>query len=80
MRTSVIEAYLARLYSEPAEAQRFLADPERTAIRAGLTPPEAREVARLDLAALRISCRVFERKRAWKARGSSWWRRLLGRA
>lgn len=79
MRTGVIEAYLARLYSEPAEARRFLEDPIRAASNAGLRPLEAREVARLDPAALRISCRVFERKRAWKARGSAWWRRLLHR-
>jgi hypothetical protein len=79
MRTGVIEAYLARLYSEPAEVQRFLDAPVVTALRAGLTQTEAEEVARLDPAALRISCRVFERKRAAKKHGSPWWRRLLRR-
>ena len=59
-----LEAYLARLYSEPEEQERFLVDPRGTALRAGLTAAEADALARIDRTGLTLAGRSFAAKRA----------------
>lgn len=58
------EQFLAALYTDEAFRARFIGDPRTTALAAGLSEEDAREVARLDLDALRLAARSFEKKRA----------------
>ena len=58
------EQFLAKLYTDEAFRARFISDPYATALGAGLTEEDAREVSRMDLEALRLAARSFEKKRA----------------
>lgn len=65
-RAQTFEAFLARLYVDATARDRFLADPDGEAGRAGL-PPAAREaLARFDRAGMELAARSFERKRRHK--------------
>ena len=57
------EQFLAALYTDEEFRARFVADPLSTALAAGLTEDDAREVAGIDLEALRLAARSFEKKR-----------------
>jgi hypothetical protein len=77
-----LEAFLARIYTDPALEARFVADPEGEARRAGLDVEEAAALAGIDRVGLELACRSFARKRAarrprpgWLARATSWLRR-----
>ena len=64
------EQFLAALYTDEVTRERFIRDPLRTALAAGFSDHDARELARMDLESLRLAARSFERKRAVKARQS----------
>ena len=57
------EQFLAALYTDEAARARFIDDPYGMALSAGLSDDDAREVARIDLEALRLAARSFDRKR-----------------
>ena len=63
MTGPAFEAFLARLYVDPAARARFLVDRRGEALRAGLSPSEAEAVARVDADALALAADSFERKR-----------------
>jgi hypothetical protein len=58
------EQFLAALYTDDAFRARFIADPRTTALAAGLPEDDARELARMDMEALRLAARSFAKKRA----------------
>ena len=57
------EQFLAALYTDEPFRQRFMRDPRATALGAGLSADDAEELARMDLEALRLAARSFEKKR-----------------
>lgn len=63
MTGPAFEAYLARLYVDPAARSLFLADRRGEALRAGLSPAEADALARVDGDALELAADSFGRKR-----------------
>lgn len=64
MSAPAFEAFLARLYTEPAFRARFLADRRGEAERAGLTPEECEALATVDADDLELAAASFARKRA----------------
>ena len=58
------EQFLAALYTDEAFRARFVTSPHATALAAGLTEEDAHELARMDMEALRLAARSFEKKRA----------------
>ena len=63
MSTTHFEAFLAKLYVDERVRARFLADPHREAIKAGLTVEEAEAVADIDRVGLDLLAKSLERKR-----------------
>jgi hypothetical protein len=59
-----IEAFLARLYTDAAARERFLADPEAEARRAGLAEDDVRRLAAVDRVGLALAGDSFAAKRA----------------
>ena len=57
------EQFLAALYTDEAFRARFVSDPYATAIAAGMPEDDAHELARIDMEALRLAARSFEKKR-----------------
>jgi hypothetical protein len=57
------EAFLARIYTDRAARERFLADPEGEARRAGLSPREVAALASVDRAGLALAAESFALKR-----------------
>jgi hypothetical protein len=57
------EVLWARLLSDPALRERFLADPQREAVAAGLTPEEARSFEKVDREGLAMAGQSFDAKR-----------------
>lgn len=64
MSAKGLEDFLARIYVEAAARQKFLADPDGEARRAGLDPSECDAVQKIDRVGLAMAARSFERKRA----------------
>jgi len=58
------EQFLAALYTDAQLRERFIAEPRTTALAAGLPEDDARELAGMDMEALRLAARSFEKKRA----------------
>jgi len=78
MSARALEAFLARLYTDPAARRDFLDDPRGAAARSALEPGEIDAVAAIDRVGLELAARSFELKRAAHAsRQSAWRRRLL---
>lgn len=75
MSTLRFERFLARLYTDAAVLQRFLADPMTTAARYGLDDTERSWLRDVDRAGLVFANESFGRKRA--SRRQSLLRRLL---
>jgi hypothetical protein len=67
MQTDV-ERLMARLLTDRALRERFVADPAAVARDNGLSPPEAEAIARMPAADLRTAARSYELKRAAKGR------------
>lgn len=81
-----VERALARLLTDVAYRERFLADPVAAAREAGLTPEEATAIAAIPVPDLRTAARSYAHKRAaessharprasWSARWARWLRR-----
>jgi hypothetical protein len=58
-----VERLLARLLTDSGLRERFIADPARVAIDAGLSPEEAEGVARMPVPDVRTAARGYEHKR-----------------
>jgi hypothetical protein len=71
-----LEAFLARLYTDPEICRAFVRDPRGEAARAGLSAPDIERAAGVDVAALTLAAGSFTRKRATKEhhrrRASPW--------
>ncbi len=65
------EQFLAALYTDEAFRARFTRDARATALAPGLSSEDADELARMDMEALRLAARSFEKKRAVKKRWPS---------
>ena len=63
MSTSIIEAFLARIYVDPLARERFLNNPADEAFRAGLSPDEIEAVKQIDRVGLELFATSLERKR-----------------
>lgn len=64
MNAAALEAYLARLYTNAALRERFLAAPALEAWRAGLDEPTTATLAKIDKTGLRMAAANYARKRA----------------
>ena len=58
-----VERLLARLLTDAALLERFLADPAKVARQEGLSPQEADAVARMPASGLRAAARSYRHKR-----------------
>ena len=58
-----IEAYLARLYTDPAAREIFLADPALAAREAGLAEEDANSLRNIDQVGLRMAAASYAHKR-----------------
>ncbi len=58
------EAFLARLYVDAEVRQRFLADAQGEARRAGLAPDEVAALADIDRVGLALAAESYARKRS----------------
>jgi hypothetical protein len=78
MSTPLLEAFLARLYTDAAFLERFLSDREEEARRGGLTDDERTSVVELDAETLHVAARSFARKRSsQRANRVPFWKRLF---
>lgn len=57
------QAFLARLYTDDSALARFVNAPYETAVAEGFNANEARQLSRIDTAALTLAARSFARKR-----------------
>ena len=64
MSSPAFEAFLARIYSDAAARERFLADRRGAAELAGLAPEEVEALERIDADSLRLAAESFAAKRA----------------
>jgi hypothetical protein len=71
MSSPRFETFLARLYTDEAVRERFLADPAYAAAQAGLDPEEYRALSNIDVTGLRLAAAGFAHKRAHKPRKGS---------
>jgi len=84
-----LEAVLARLYTDAAFREAFLAHPADTARAAGLQARDVDELARIDREGLELAARSYAHKRSSKTRTAPatalpssafgrWWAALRG--
>ena len=76
-----VERLMARLMTDPALRERFVADPAAVARDSGLSPPESEAIAKIPVADLHTAARSYAFKRDAK-RGPlhpvlAWWRARL---
>jgi hypothetical protein len=64
MSAQKFEAFLAKLYVDDQARSRFLADPRRETLNAGLTENECAALEKIDLVGLKLAAASFARKRA----------------
>ncbi len=64
MRAQKFEIFLAKLYVDDQTRSRFLADPHREALNAGLTADECTALEKIDLVGLELAAHSFARKRS----------------
>ena len=84
MNAMSLEAYLARLYTDAAARNAFLADPMGAARAAGLSEVEAESLGHIDKTGLRMAAASYAHKREQhrlpKKKLSAllfwWWRRM----
>ena len=69
-----VERFLARLLTDRAFRERFLADPAGVASQEGLSPEEARAMASMPLRDLRTAARSYQHKRDSKVQRSARYR------
>lgn len=63
MSTSLLEAFLARIYVDVQARERFLSDPVAEALKAGLSQDEIDAVKHIDQVGLELFAVSLERKR-----------------
>ena len=63
MSTSLLEAFLARIYVDAQARERFLSDPTAEALRAGLSHDEIEAVKQIDQVGLELFTVSLKRKR-----------------
>ena len=63
MSTSLLEAFLARIYVDAQARERFLSDPVAEALKAGLSQDEIDAVKQMDQVGLELFAVSLERKR-----------------
>jgi hypothetical protein len=63
------EAFLARLYSEPAFLDRFLSAPEQAMSEAGLDAREREAAIAIERVGLQMAARSYAAKRSARVRG-----------
>ena len=63
MSISKLEALLARIYVDPKAREKFLSNPSREALSAGLSSEEIDAVKQIDLVGLELFVESLERKR-----------------
>ena len=63
MSTSLLEAFLARIYVDVQARERFLSDPTAEALRAGLSHDEIEAVKQIDQVGLELFTVSLKRKR-----------------
>ena len=63
MSTSLLEAFLARIYVDAQARERFLSDPEAEASGAGLSHDEIEAVKQIDRVGLELFAVSLEQKR-----------------
>jgi len=66
MSAQLLEAFLARLYTDARLRERFRADPRGEAARAGLHPEQCRSLEQIDWPGLEAAAASFEKKRRRK--------------
>ena len=77
-----VERLMARLLTERALRERFVADPAAVAREGGLSPQEAEAVGKIPIADLLTAARSYGFKRATKGRSGrphrwlAWWRAM----
>ncbi|HEX2930159.1 MAG TPA: hypothetical protein VHV54_10620 [Candidatus Binatia bacterium] len=64
MSAQRLEAFLARLYVDAQARSRFLADPRREALNAGLVENDCAALENIDLVGLELASHSFAKKRA----------------
>jgi hypothetical protein len=75
-----LEHFMARLFTDRAFRERFLADPAGIGTREGLSADECRAVVAMPATDLATAARSYEYKRGdARPRRASWLRRVLGR-
>lgn len=83
MNQGALEAYLAKLYTNPDARETFLADPVSAARDAGLSDTDANSLRNIDQAGLRMAAASYAHKREQHRRPKkklheflfTWWRR-----
>ena len=63
MSTSLLEAFLARIYVDAQARERFLSEPAAEALKAGLSQDEIEAVKQIDQVGLELFAVSLERKR-----------------
>ena len=63
MSTSLLEAFLARIYVDAQARERFLSEPAAEALKAGLSQDEIEAVKQIDQVGLELFEVSLERKR-----------------
>ncbi len=63
MSASTVETFLARLYTEAALRERFIANKRGEALGAGLSDDDAEALVAIDVAGLRMAAASYARKR-----------------
>jgi hypothetical protein len=64
MTGPAFEAFLTRIYVDPAARAEFLREPWKTAERAGLSPEECQAMERIDREGLEMAAHSYAKKRA----------------
>ena len=63
MSSVALEAYLARLYTDPVERKKFLSDPFKAALDVGLSQDDANALSSIDKVGLRMAAASYAHKR-----------------
>ena len=79
MSSKQVEHFLACLYTDENLRERFLLEPERVALAAGLGLVDAKGMPNIDKVGLRMAAQSFAKKRGGRAstaKAGRWWQRL----
>jgi hypothetical protein len=79
MSAADIEAFLARVYVDPAVRSRFRAHPYAEAKSAGLSEEESHSLEHTDWVGLEMAARSFARKRSSQGPRTSFFAKYFGR-